>query len=116
MHIFLQVVLLAIGFVCLVKGADIFVSGSSSLARNFHVPGLIIGLTVVALGTSAPEMAVSTVAAVQGANEIALSNVVGSNIFNLLAVLGVCAMIFPLPVDDIVASGCVEGNAQHAGQ
>ena len=102
MHILLQILLLAIGFVCLVKGADIFVSGSSGLARNFNVPGLIIGLTIVALGTSAPEMAVSTVAAIQGSNEIALSNVVGSNIFNLLGVLGVCSIISPLPVDGIV--------------
>ena len=102
MHILIQVVLLTIGFVCLVKGADIFVSGSSALARRFGVPGLIIGLTIVALGTSAPEMAVSTVAALQGSNEIALSNVVGSNIFNLLGVLGMCAVIYPLPVDGIV--------------
>ena len=102
MHILIQIVILAIGFVCLVKGADIFVGGSSALARNFNVPGLIIGLTIVALGTSAPEMAVSTVAAIQGSNEIALSNVVGSNIFNLLGVLGVCAVIYPLPVDGIV--------------
>ncbi len=101
-YILIQVLLLAIGFVCLVKGADVFVGGSSSLARNFNVPGLIIGLTIVALGTSAPEMAVSTVASVQGSNEIALSNVVGSNIFNLLGVLGVCAIIYPLPVDGIV--------------
>lgn len=102
MHILIQIVILAIGFVCLVKGADIFVGGSSALARNFNVPGLIIGLTIVALGTSAPEMAVSTVAALQGSNEIALSNVVGSNIFNLLGVLGVCAVIYPLPVDGVV--------------
>ncbi len=102
MHILLQILLLVVGFVCLVKGADIFVGGSSALARNFNVPGLIIGLTIVALGTSAPEMAVSTVAAFQGANEIALSNVVGSNIFNLLGVLGMCAIIYPLPVDGIV--------------
>ena len=102
MHILFQILLLVVGFVCLVKGADIFVGGSSALARNFNVPGLIIGLTIVALGTSAPEMAVSTVAAFQGANEIALSNVVGSNIFNLLGVLGICAIIYPLPVDGIV--------------
>lgn len=102
MHILLQILLLVVGFVCLVKGADIFVGGSSALARNFNVPGLIIGLTIVALGTSAPEMAVSTVAAFQGSNEIALSNVVGSNIFNLLGVLGMCAIIYPLPVEEIV--------------
>lgn len=90
--------LLIVGFVALVKGADWFVEGSSDLARIFHIPGVIIGLTIVALGTSAPELAVSTVAAISGSNEIALSNVVGSNIFNLLCVLGVCALIHPLPV------------------
>ena len=97
--IILYILMLAAGFYALVKGADIFVNGSSALARNFHVPSLIIGLTIVALGTSAPELAVSTSAAFQGSNEIALSNVVGSNIFNLLCVLGICAIIFPLPVD-----------------
>ena len=102
MHILLQILLLVVGFICLVKGADIFVGGSSALARNFKVPGLIIGLTIVALGTSAPEMAVSTVAAIQGSNEIALSNGVGSNIFNLMVVLGFCSVINPLPVDWIV--------------
>lgn len=88
-----------VGFAALIKGADLFVDGSAALAKNFRVPGLIIGLTIVALGTSAPELAVSTSAALQGANEIALSNVVGSNIFNLLCVLGVCAVIHPVPVD-----------------
>jgi len=92
--------LLIAGFAALIKGADWFVDGSSSLARNFKVPGLIIGLTIVALGTSSPELAVSISAAVQGSNEIALSNVVGSNIFNLLAVLGVCAVIHAVPVDE----------------
>ena len=102
MHIVIQVVLLIIGFVCLVKGADLFVCGSSSFARYFNVPGLFVGLTIVALGTSTPEMAVSTVAAIQGSNEIAFSNVVGSNVFNLLGVLGVCAIINPLPVNETV--------------
>lgn len=102
MSIIIQILLLIVGFVCLIKGADIFVEGSSQLARRFKVPGLVIGLTIVALGTSAPEMAVSTIAAIQGSNEIALSNVVGSNTFNLLAVLGICAIIFPLPVDKSV--------------
>lgn len=97
---FLYILILVAGFVALIKGADLFVEGSAALAKNFKVPGLIIGLTIVALGTSAPELAVSTSAALQGSNEIALSNVVGSNIFNLLCVLGVCAMIHPVPVDD----------------
>lgn len=97
--LFLNLLLLLVGFFALIKGADRFVDGSSSLAKNFKVPGLIIGLTIVALGTSAPELAVSISAAVQGSNEIALSNVVGSNIFNLLCVLGVCAVIHAVPVD-----------------
>ena len=95
----INVLILVIGFIALIKGADFFVDGSAALAKNFRVPGLIIGLTIVALGTSAPELAVSTSAALQGSNEIALSNVVGSNIFNLLCVLGVCAFIHPVPVD-----------------
>ena len=95
----INVLILVIGFIALIKGADFFVDGSAALAKNFRVPGLIIGLTIVALGTSAPEFAVSTSAALQGSNEIALSNVVGSNIFNLLCVLGVCAFIHPVPVD-----------------
>ena len=97
--ILLYTVILVIGFLALVKGSDIFVNGSSELAKSFHVPSLIIGLTIVAFGTSAPELAVSTLAAFQGSNEIALSNVIGSNIFNLLGVLGVSAAIYPLPVD-----------------
>ena len=100
--IFLNIVILIIGFVALVKGADIFVDGSSSLAKIFKVPPLIIGLTIVALGTSMPELAVSTSAALAGANEIALSNVVGSNIFNLLGVLGVCSVIHSVPVDSVI--------------
>ena len=99
MSIFLNILLLIIGFVGLIKGADFFVDGSSALARIFKVPDVIIGLTIVAMGTSAPELAVSTSAAIQGANEIALSNVVGSNIFNLLGVLGVCALICPIPIE-----------------
>ena len=96
--IIIHFIVLIVGFFALIKGADFFVDGSSNLAKIFHVPGLIIGLTIVALGTSAPELAVSTVAAIQGSNEIAISNVVGSNIFNLLCVLGVCALVQPVPV------------------
>ncbi|MCR5538051.1 MAG: calcium/sodium antiporter [Lachnospiraceae bacterium] len=97
--IFIQILVLVAGFVALVKGADFFVDGSSALARRFHVPGLIIGLTVVALGTSLPELAVSTSAAMAGSNEIAISNVVGSNLFNILVVLGSCAVVCTVPVD-----------------
>lgn len=100
--IIFHMALLAFGFLALVKGANRFVDGSSALARKFKVPGLIIGLTIVALGTSAPELAVSISAALQGSNEIALSNVVGSNIFNLLCVLGICAVIHAVPADDAI--------------
>lgn len=94
----LMYVWLVVGFILLVKGADYFVEGSSSVAKLLRVPGIIIGLTVVAFGTSAPELAVSTVASISGNNEIAIGNVVGSNIFNLLVVTGVCAVIAPMAI------------------
>ena len=89
----LVLVVLVIGFVLLIKGADFFVEGSSSVAKRLHVPSIIIGLTIVAMGTSLPETAVSVSASIAGNNELAVSNVVGSNIFNLMVVIGVCAMI-----------------------
>mgnify|MGYP002602811736 CR=1 FL=1 len=89
----LVLVCLIIGFVLLIKGADFFVEGSSSVAKRLHVPSIIIGLTIVAMGTSLPETAVSVSASITGNNELAVSNVVGSNIFNLMVVIGVCAMI-----------------------
>ena len=85
--------LLVVGFVLLIKGADFFVEGSSSVAKLLRVPSVIIGLTIVALGTSAPEAAVSVTAGLSGSNDIALGNVLGSNLFNLLVVVGVCALI-----------------------
>ena len=91
-------ILLVIGFVCLVKGADFFVSGSSAIARHFNIPAFIIGLTIVAFGTSMPEAAVSVTAAMKGANGIAVGNVLGSNMFNLLVVLGFSALIKACPV------------------
>lgn len=100
--IVLHMLLLAAGFAALIKGAGLFVDGSAALAGNFKISKVIIGLTIVAMGTSAPELAVSVSAALQGANEIALSNVVGSNIFNLLGVLGICAIIHPVPVDKAI--------------
>ena len=90
MDLIINLLLLAAGFVLLIKGADFFVEGSASVARFFHVPGVIIGLTIVAMGTSAPELAVSVSAGLSGSNEIAVSNVVGSNIFNLLFPFSVC--------------------------
>ena len=92
-------VLLLVGFVLLIKGADFFVEGSSSVAKLLKVPSVIIGLTIVAMGTSAPEAAVSITAGLNGSNAIALGNVVGSNIFNLLMVLGLCAVVNPVPVE-----------------
>lgn len=89
---------LIIGFVLLVKGADYFVEGASSIAKHLHIPSFIIGLTIVAFGTSAPELAVSITAALKGSNDIAIGNVVGSNVFNLLVVLGCSAVIRPLTV------------------
>ena len=92
-------ILLVIGFILLVKGADYFVDGSSSIAQIFHIPTVIIGLTIVAFGTSAPEAAVSITAALKGQNDIAMGNVIGSNIFNTLVVVGGCALIKPLHVE-----------------
>ena len=81
------------GFVLLVKGADVFVDGSSGIARFFKIPSLVIGLTIVAFGTSAPEAAVSITASITGQTGIAVGNISGSNIFNILVVLGICASV-----------------------
>jgi cation:H+ antiporter len=90
--------LLVAGFVLLIKGADFFVEGSSSVAKRFHVPSVIIGLTVVAMGTSLPETAVSVTASITNNNELAVSNAIGSNIFNLMVVIGFCAVMTTVPV------------------
>lgn len=89
-------IFLIVGFVLLIKGADYFVDGSSSVAKILKVPTIIIGLTVVAFGTSMPEFSVSVTAAMKGSNDLAVSNVLGSNIFNLLVVLGCCALLNPV--------------------
>lgn len=89
-------ILLILGFVLLIKGADAFVDGSSSVAKILRVPTIIIGLTVVAFGTSMPELSVSMTAALKGNNDLAVSNVLGSNIFNLLVVLGCCSLVNPV--------------------
>ncbi len=96
----ISVLMLVIGFALLVWGADKFVEGSSALARKLGVSPLLIGLTIVAFGTSAPELAVSLTAALKGANEIAVGNVLGSNIFNLLMVAGLSAAVSPLKVNN----------------
>ncbi len=88
--------LLLVGFVLLIKGADWFVDGASSVAKFLKIPSVIIGLTIVAMGTSAPEAAVSITAGLAGNSDISLGNVVGSNIFNLLMVIGISAIIFPV--------------------
>ena len=107
------VVLLLIGFVFLVKGADAFVEGSSSIAKHFHVPSLIIGMTIVAMGTSLPELVTSVTAGLKGKTDIAVGNIVGSNIFNILFVVGTSALITPVVysadflVDSIVAAAAM---------
>ena len=99
----MEYILLIIGFVLLIKGADFFVDGASSVAGKLKVPSLIIGLTVVSMGTSLPEAAVSISASLSGNNGISLGNVIGSNVFNLLVVVGVSSLIFPISTDrDII--------------
>ena len=90
--------ILIIGFFLLIKGADIFVEGAASIARRFNVPAMVIGLTIVAMGTSAPEAAVSITSSLAGQNDMSVANVVGSNFFNILMVLGVSSIIATLPV------------------
>ncbi|MBR1623991.1 MAG: calcium/sodium antiporter [Pseudobutyrivibrio sp.] len=93
-------VLLLVGFVFLIKGADFFVEGASAVAKKLHVPALVIGMTIVAMGTSLPELSVSVTASLAGSNQLAIGNVVGSNIFNLMVVLGSCALFSRLEVSD----------------
>ena len=97
-QLLLQTVLLAVGFVMLIKGADWFVDGAASLAAKFGIPQLVIGLTIVAMGTSAPEAAVSISAALQDNAGITIGNVVGSNILNVLVILGLASVIIPIAV------------------
>lgn len=104
---------LLVGFVLLIKGADFFVEGSSTVAKKLHIPSIIVGLTIVAMGTSLPELAVSATASLAGNNAIAISNVVGSNMFNLIVVCGACALFAPLAIskeilkkDFPIAIGC----------
>ena len=97
-QLLLQVVLLVVGFVMLIKGADWFVDGAASLAGKFGIPQIVIGLTIVAMGTSAPEAAVSISAALQGNAGITIGNVLGSNILNVLIILGLASVIIPIAV------------------
>lgn len=91
-------IILLLGFIFLIKGADLFVDGASSISKALKIPPILIGLTVVAFGTSAPEAAVSINAALSGSNEIAVGNIVGSNIFNILVVVGISSIIYPLKI------------------
>ena len=104
-HKKMEYILLVVGFVLLVKGADFFVEGSSSVAKLLRVPSVIIGLTIVAFGTSAPELAVRISASIAGSNDIAVGNVIGSNIFNLLMVVGICGLILPMKIDKSILYG-----------
>ncbi len=96
----LDLLLLIVGFILLIKGADIFVDGSSSVATNFKVSKMLIGLTIVAFGTSAPEFAVSVKSLLSGNGDIVLGNVIGSNILNILLILGVASLVHTLKVKD----------------
>ena len=97
-ELIVAIITLIVGFIFLIKGADFFVDGSASVAKRLRVPSIIIGMTVVAMGTSLPECAVSVTASITNNNSLAVSNAVGSNIFNLMVVCGVCALFTPLAV------------------
>ena len=91
-----EVILILVGFVMLIKGADILVDGASAIAKKLRISEIIIGLTIVSIGTSMPELFVSTTSALQGASDISIGNVIGSNICNLLLILGLSAIIHPI--------------------
>ncbi len=93
---FMYIILIVIGFVLLIKGADFLVDGASGIAKKFNIPEIVIGLTIVSIGTSMPELVVSVTSALEGHSDIAIGNVVGSNLANLLLILGVCSVIKPL--------------------
>ena len=93
---FMYIILIVIGFVLLIKGADFLVDGASGIAKRFNIPEIVIGLTIVSIGTSMPELVVSVTSALEGHSDIAIGNVVGSNLANLLLILGVCSVIKPL--------------------
>ena len=100
--IIIQVVLLLVGFLFLIKGSDFFVDGASSIASHLKIPTIIVGLTIVAFGTSAPEAAVSITSSLTGSNAMAVSNVIGSNIFNMLMVIGIAALLSNLLMEKSV--------------
>lgn len=103
----LSIILLVAGFVFLIKGADVFVEGASSTAENFKISKMLIGLTIVAFGTSAPEFAVSMSALASGSTDMVLGNVMGSCILNILLILGIAALIRPIKIkDNTVKKSC----------
>ena len=102
MNFFLNIIFLLAGFYFLVKGADLFVDGSSSVAKIFKIPSVIIGLTIVSIGTSLPEAAVSVTASLSGSYDLSIANVIGSNIFNSLVVVGASALICPFVIDRMI--------------
>ena len=102
-----NIVILLVGFALLVKGADAFVDGSSGIARLLRVPSVVIGLTIEAMGTSLPELVTSIVAARKGQNDIAMGNVIGSNLFNIFLILGVSSVITPIPVQATSIVDCL---------
>lgn len=100
--IIIQIILLIAGFVFLIKGSDLFVDGSSNIAYLLKIPTIIVGLTIVAFGTSAPEAAVSIASSLAGSNSIAIGNIVGSNLFNILLIIGITALLSELKVEKSV--------------
>ena len=94
----IQLILLIVGFILLIKGSDFFVDGSSNIASILKIPTLIVGLTIVAFGTSAPEAAVSITSSLSGNNALAVSNVIGSNLFNMMLIIGLCALLRELKI------------------
>lgn len=97
---FIQIIILLVSFFVLIKGADTFVEGASGVAKHLNVPDILIGLTIVAFGTSAPEAAVSAKAVLANNSDMVLGNIIGSNILNIVLILGICAMIAPIEVKD----------------
>ena len=100
--IIIQIILLIVGFLFLIKGSDFFVDGASSIASILKIPTIIVGLTIVAFGTSAPEAAVSITSSLTGSNALAVSNVIGSNLFNILMVIGIAALLSELLMEKSV--------------
>lgn len=92
----LHIILIILGFILLIKGADFLVDGASEIAKKFHIPEIVIGLTIVAIGTSMPELVVSVKSALEGHSDLAIGNIIGSNLANMFLILGVCSIIKPL--------------------